>query len=79
MIQPQYTFIVYYLLKFLFYFSFTPALHLLGREDFALKVSCYVVQSTEDAMLFMTMMMASEGWCVLRPNIKNIRCALIPG
>ena len=44
-----------------------------------LEIMSYVLRSGEQAMLFMAMMLASEGWCVVRPKIRNIRHALLPG
>ncbi|XP_038071241.1 uncharacterized protein LOC119740113 [Patiria miniata] len=49
-----------------------------GYENVSLQMCQDMVQSTEIAMLFMSMMLAAEGWCVLRPLIRNIRCVLIP-
>ena len=51
----------------------------LGYENTTLEMYRDIIQSTEVVMLFMTMMLAAEGWCVLRPRIRNIRCLLIPG
>ncbi|XP_022097771.1 uncharacterized protein LOC110983113 [Acanthaster planci] len=50
-----------------------------GYENTSLQMCRDMVQSTEIAMLFMSMMLAAEGWCVIRPRIRNIRCVLIPG
>ncbi|XP_072177539.1 uncharacterized protein [Diadema setosum] len=49
-----------------------------GRDCKVFEISSYVVRSAEQAMLFMVMMLASEGWCVVRPKIRNIRHALLP-
>ncbi|XP_071793592.1 uncharacterized protein [Asterias amurensis] len=49
-----------------------------GYENTTLEMYRDIIQSTEVVMLFMTMMLAAEGWCVLRPRIRNIRCLLIP-
>ncbi|XP_070539912.1 uncharacterized protein [Ptychodera flava] len=44
-----------------------------GTESQAVMILREIVQSIEDAMLFLTMMIASEGWCVLRPDIRRFR------
>ncbi|XP_077992077.1 uncharacterized protein LOC144446197 [Glandiceps talaboti] len=44
-----------------------------GKESQAIMILREICQSVEDAMLFLTMMIASEGWCVLRPDIRRFR------
>ncbi|XP_077862396.1 uncharacterized protein LOC144344197 [Saccoglossus kowalevskii] len=44
-----------------------------GQESHAIMILREIVQSIEDALLFLSMMIASEGWCVLRPDIRRFR------
>ncbi|PIK55457.1 hypothetical protein BSL78_07617 [Apostichopus japonicus] len=49
-----------------------------GNEHYGLKTAIMVLMSAEDATLFMTLMLAAEGWCVMRPHIRKVKHALIP-
>ncbi|XP_033125430.1 protein GPR107-like [Anneissia japonica] len=49
-----------------------------GLQQDTIEVSLYMITSIEDLLLFITIMMAAEGWCVMRPYIKHCRSALIP-
>ncbi|XP_071948579.1 uncharacterized protein [Antedon mediterranea] len=49
-----------------------------GIERRPIVVCLYLISSIEDLLLFISIMMAAEGWCVMRPYIKQCRSALIP-
>lgn len=68
------TFFMYTLIAF-----FSLPLSLAGNEHYGLKTAIMVLMSAEDATLFMTLMLAAEGWCVMRPHIRKVKHALIPG
>ncbi|KAJ8025473.1 hypothetical protein HOLleu_33041 [Holothuria leucospilota] len=49
-----------------------------GNEHATLNSVILILTSAEDATLFMTLMLAAEGWCVMRPQIRKVKHALIP-
>ncbi len=51
----------------------TPVLYVAGMESPDITAVKQFVQSIEDALLFVTMMVIAEGWGVVRCHIKHYR------